>query len=273
MFVSILIPTYKDLEALQLILDALQGQTYRNFEVVIAEDDDSSELKIFLHSYHSSYEIKHVFHENMGNRKAIIMNRAIKEAEGEYVICIDGDTIPFIDFVESHVILSKKNSVLCGRRVNLGDRVSQELRNKKRAAAEIEKQYFRLYSYLHNDNIRHYEQGFRFKAGSLLQKIMSRLDTNIHILASNFSCYKEALLKVNGFDEDLPYAPNRDDTDLEWRLIRAGYVMESCKYCANLLHLNHPRNDRSEEGEANMELIKKKKKKNEYVAKNGIRKL
>ena len=131
MLVSVIVPTYKDVKALELILEALQLQTYKTFEVVVAEDDDSIEVKSFLNDYVSNYDIKHIFHENIGNRKAIIMNKAILVANGEYIIFIDGDTIPYSTFVDSHVKLSEKKVVLCGRRVNLGDKVSKELRDKK----------------------------------------------------------------------------------------------------------------------------------------------
>ena len=53
--VTVLIPTYKDIVALKLILDALQYQTYTNFEIIVAEDDNSQETKDFLKNYKSKY--------------------------------------------------------------------------------------------------------------------------------------------------------------------------------------------------------------------------
>ena len=41
MKVSIIITVYKDTQALELILKALENQTYQNFEVIISEDDKS----------------------------------------------------------------------------------------------------------------------------------------------------------------------------------------------------------------------------------------
>ena len=272
MFVSVIIPTYKDIQALELILDALGLQTYKNFEVLIAEDDDSATVKELLSRHKSDFVIKHLFHEDIGNRKAIIMNKALLHVSGEYIIFIDGDTIPYTTFVESHVALSEAKTVLCGRRVNLGDKVSRELRERKITAYELEKHFFKYYSYIKDDNSRHYEQGVRFKPRSFTYKILSGLNKNVHILASNFSCFTSDIYSVNGFDENLPYAPNRDDTDLEWRMIASGCQLKSCKYSANLFHLNHLRNDRKEEGEANMKLIHEKQKNNEYICKNGIKK-
>jgi glycosyltransferase involved in cell wall biosynthesis len=273
MKVSVIIPTYKDDKALKLILDALQYQTYTNFEIIIAEDAKEESTKRLIQSYKSKYPLKHFSQEDNGNRKPRAVNNSINMSCGEYIIFIDGDTIPFSTFIEYHVLLSDKKYGLCGRRVNLGDKVTQDLREEKITAYEIEKKYFRLFNYLNNDNIRHYEQGICFHPKSKIYKIIQKFDKNIHILASNFSCYKEALLKVNGIDEDLPYAPSRDDFDLEWRLNKIGLEMKSCKFCANLLHLNHPRSDRSFEDEYNKKLIKIKQEKKIYICKNGIEKL
>jgi len=271
--VSLLIPTYKDDEALKLILDALQLQTYKNFEIIVAEDSETTATKRLLEAYTSLYKIIHLSHEDRGNRKAIIMNKALNVANGSYIIFIDGDTLPYSTFIESHIQLSMKKTVLCGRRVNLGDKVSDDLRKAKISVVDIEKRYIRLYKYLSNDNLRHYEQGLKIAANSLVYRIIRYFNKNVHIVASNFSCYKEDIYAINGFDENLPYAPHRDDTDTEWRFIANGCSMKSCKYCANLLHLNHARNDRISEEMENLKLIQHKQNRNYFIAKNGIRKL
>ena len=98
MKVSLIIPTYKDTVALKLILDALEFQTYKNFEILISEDDDSIETKLLLKNYKSSYEITHYSHENIGNRKPKAVNNCIVLSKGDYIILIDGDTIPFTTF-------------------------------------------------------------------------------------------------------------------------------------------------------------------------------
>ena len=60
-------------------------------------------------------------------------------SEGECIIFIDGDTIPYSTFIEYHVLLSGPNIGLCGRRVNLGDKVSSDLRKKHINIKDIEK--------------------------------------------------------------------------------------------------------------------------------------
>jgi len=270
MKVSLIVPTYKDTIALRLILEALELQTYKNFEVIVAEDDNSSETKNLIASLHPSYSIKHYSHDDMGNRKPTAVNASIAMSEGDYIIMIDGDTIPYSTFIDAHVRLSESKKALCGRRVNLGDNVSSDLRTGIKNIGDIEHHFIASLKYLKADNSRHLEQGIYLKPNSMLQKIVSKLDKNIHMLASNFSCYKSDLVAVNGIDEALPFAPNRDDTDLEWRLKAIGVEMKSCKFAANLLHLNHPRNDRAEEGAKNLEIIYEKQKSNEFRCQHGI---
>jgi len=270
MKVSVIIPTYKDIVALKLILDALSYQTYKDFEVIVAEDDNLEETKRFIQNYKSDYKIKHFSQEDKGNRKPKIVNTAIKNSDAKYIIFIDGDTIPYSTFIDSHVKLSHPFVGLCGRRVNLGDKVSKDLRENKITSLELEKSYLKYFHYIKNDNSRHYEQGIYLKPKSFLHNILTKLNTNANIVASNFSCYKDRLIEVNGIDEGLPYAPSRDDTDLQWRLEAIGVKMLSCKYSANLFHLNHSRDDREEEDRLNMHLINIKKQNNEFRCKKGI---
>lgn len=55
---SLIIAVYKDVEALNLIVKALKTQTYKNFEVVIAEDGNSKEMREFISSV-DGIDIKH----------------------------------------------------------------------------------------------------------------------------------------------------------------------------------------------------------------------
>lgn len=273
MKVSVIIPTYKDVEALELILDALKLQTHKDFEVIIAEDDNSQEVKEFLKQYSSGYKIKHFSHEDAGWRKAKALNGAIGLSETEYIIFFDGDCIPYGTFVEAHVVLSEKNRVLCGRRVNTGDGLTKKLRQRSITVKEIENNFFSYWVKFKQDNTRHIEQGLYLFPKSLFYRfIIKFLDKNMKLVGCNFSAYKNDLLKINGFDESYPSGDIADDVDIEWRLNAIGVENKSCKYAANLIHLNHPRKDRAEQHAKNFQLMFEKQKNNEYIAKNGIKK-
>lgn len=243
MKVSIIIAFYKDLEALELILEALERQTYTNIEVVIAEDNNDPATAALVQRFKERLDIVHSTHEDVGRTKAAAQNKAICAASGEYLIFIDGDCVPYSTFVEGHVRLSAKKRVLSGRRVNVDAALSAKMRKHELQTLSFEKNY--LY-YVLRDLIwhkkTHYEQGFYVKPqGYIYNRFIAKKKRNIQILGCNFSCYKEDFVAINGFDESYGLSILGDDTDLNWRFVDYGATIESCKNVANVFHLDHKR--------------------------------
>lgn len=271
MKVSVIITTYKDLEALGCTLDALVSQDYDNFEVVIAEDDDAIETVAFLQNY-KALEIKHVSHPDVGRTKTVIQNKAVVASSGEYLIFLDGDVIPYATFISAQVKIAKKRQVLAGRRVNLNEKISQKIRVGELNAAKIEKYYW-LYAlkFMFDKDVR-FEQGFFISPESLLYKLfLLNRKRSASILGCNFSCFKEDLLSINGFDESYEPTTYGDDTDLTWRFKSAGIELVSSKNIANIFHLWHPRT-RGEKPQKIVDLYNTNKKENIFICKNGIEK-
>jgi glycosyltransferase involved in cell wall biosynthesis len=272
MRVSLIVPTYKDLAALKLILEALEKQTYKKFEVVVAEDDNSREVEEYLAYLKMPYTIQHVSQKDIGWRKARALNQAVRVAKGDYLIFFDGDCLPYSTFVENHVALSEENRVLCGRRVNLGDGISLALRNGIETVSNIEKNYFSKWAALKNDGARHIEQGLDLL--SIIPKgLFEFLSRKTRLVGCNFSVYKSKILEINGFDEEYPTGDVADDVDIEWRLNAIGVANKSCQYGANLLHLNHSRSDRKEQHDKNYTRMLEKQKLHQVRCQNGIEKL
>ncbi|PKN14381.1 MAG: glycosyl transferase family 2, partial [Deltaproteobacteria bacterium HGW-Deltaproteobacteria-24] len=111
MKVSVIIAVYKDVQALELIIESLKQQTYKNFEVIIAEDGQDEHMKAFVDSI-TSLEVKHTTQEDLGIRKTRSLNNGIIASSGKFLIFIDGDCIPYSTFIESYVILSEENCIL-----------------------------------------------------------------------------------------------------------------------------------------------------------------
>ncbi len=243
MKVSIIIAFYKDLVALELILNALIKQTYKNIEVVIAEDNNASETKELLKNYVNKINIIHNFHEDIGRTKAAAQNKAIVKSTGEYLIFIDGDCVPYSTFVEGHVALSAKKKVLSGRRVNANASLSKRMREHSLGTDDFEKKYFYYaFSSLIWDKQTHYEQGFYLKPGGFIYRnFIAKKKRNTQILGCNFSCFKEDFVAINGFDEFYGLSILGDDTDLNWRFVDYGAEIVSCKNVANVFHLDHKR--------------------------------
>ena len=216
MRVSIIIAIYKDLEALQLIIDSLKRQSYTDFEVIVAEDNNSQEVSGYIKSI-SDLDVLHTTQKDIAIRKSRSQNNAILASTGEYLIFIDGDCVLYRDFINSHVHLSAKDTVLAGRRVNLGPIVSRLIRKRLFKPALLEKLYLILLPLLLIDKASHATQGIYFKPSSWLYKtfILNRKKTGINILGCNFSCFRDDFIKINGFDESYGETAVPDDTDIQ----------------------------------------------------------
>lgn len=270
MLISIIITVYKDLEALKIVLKALQRQTYRKFEVIIAEDAEDNEIVEFIKNYNSFFEIQHISHEDVGRTKTLIQNKAIKIARGEYLIFIDGDVIPYTTFIEAQVKMAKPKQILAGRRVNLNAFVSNLLRKNKLDPLWIEKLYFIFAFYFMFDKESRYEQGFYISTNSFFyKKFLMKRKRNVSILGCNWSCFKMDFMNINGFDLDYNDSSIGEDTDLDWRFEMAGYSIVSSKNIANVLHLYHPKSDFLG-GDQGRKCMLKRKENGEYICKRGL---
>lgn len=240
MRVSVIVTIYKDLVSLGIVLEALRRQTYKNFEIIVAEDDDAKETIEFLKDF-KDLKILHLSQADTGRNKVVIQNKAISQAQGEYLIFIDGDIVPFKHFIEYTLKISKPKRILAGRRVNLNEEMSAQIKQKKLNIEDIENKYFKYLMQNKNDRNARVEQGIQLNPeGFIYKHFLSKRVRNTEILGCNFSFYKEDIIAINGFDESYGYAVLGDDTDLTWRFIACGIELYSSKNIANVFHLYHP---------------------------------
>ncbi len=268
--VAVIISVYKDLEALKLIIDSLQAQSQVPDEIIVAEDAQHLFIKEYIQTL-SYNNIFHVSHKDKGWRKEKILNDAIKIAKSDYLIFIDGDCVPYVNFVQAQLELSEKNTALCGRRSEPGPLFSQKLRSAELSVLEYEKKYLSNYSALKKDGTRHIDEGMVFSPHSIIFRLIHKFGRkNSHIVGCNWSCYKEDIMKINGFDEDFMLPTTGEDTDIERRMRHFGIKMKSCRNAAGMVHLYHIsifNKEISSQTEALMQT-----KKDIFVCYNGIKK-
>ena len=240
MRVSLITAFYKDIEALDLIVKSLQQQDYKDFELVIAEDSNAPETAEYVSGI-TGIDVKHTTQEDLGIRKARSVNNAILASDGEYLIFIDGDCIPYHDFISSHVKLAEHGKVLSGRRVNLGPEMSAKLRNGTLRANDLEKNFLLFFPKMLSDHATHIGQGLNFSADGFIYKsiLKKRKRSNTSLLGCNYSCYRDDMYNIDGYDEAYGDTSVADDMDLEWRFNAYGLEMKSCKQVANVFHLHH----------------------------------
>lgn len=261
--ISVIISIYKEINNLEIILNALQKQSYSDFEVIVSEDNNSEKVITFLNEVRPkyTYTIKHASQEDIGFRKTRILNKSLLIADGEYIVFLDGDCIPHYKFLESYHKKLDENTVCLGRRTYLSEKFTNEIKQSKEK--DISKySIFKLLS-----NISRIENAIYFP---LLDKIKhsERL-----ILGCNWGISKKQLLDINGFDEDYQKAGVGEDHDIDWRIRKKGVYFRNIKRSAIVYHLYHKANY-NDEITKEVNLMKNKKKELGYIiCKNGIEKL
>ena len=239
--VSLIISFYNKIELLKLVFAALEIQTFRDFEVIIADDGSTAEVVVEIARIKSNYlfPIKHVWHEDKGWQKDIILNRAIIESEGEYLIFIDGDCIPEMHFIQEHIENRVENQIVSGRRVMLTQNISNKLTAQKIQTGYLN---FAVAFPLFFETVFGGKHTFMENMIRIRNKFLRRLflkDRKRYLLGCNFSVWKSDMLKVNGFDERFIYPGTGEDTDLEGRLSRIGVYPVSKKHLVTLFHFYH----------------------------------
>jgi glycosyltransferase involved in cell wall biosynthesis len=269
--VSVIVAVYNDLEALKLIIDSLLRQTSIPDEIIIAEDAQHKHIKEYINSLNNQ-KIIHISQEDDGWMKEKILNKAIKLSKSDYLIFIDGDCVPYNNFVKAHIDLSEPKTALCGRRTEPGEKFSLQLRNRELSMKEFENDYISNYFALKKDKIRHIDEGIEFRPNSFMFNLIHKVGRKeSHIVGCNWSCFKQDLVKINGYDEDFTLPTTGEDTDIERRLKHFGVKMKSCRNAAIVTHLYHKKNfndDISSRTKALMET-----KKDIFICKNGLEKL
>ncbi|MDR3652942.1 MAG: glycosyltransferase [Paludibacter sp.] len=245
--VSLIISFYNKIDFLRLIFAALEQQSYRDFEVIIADDgsrqDIVHEVKRLI--VESTFQVKHVWHEDKGWRKNIILNKAIVASEADYLVFIDGDCIPHPLFLEEHFDSRKPNQVVCGRRVTLTEKTSKYVTSLQIQNRNLHKILFwpLLFESFFSGEKTHIVHIFRIK-NIILRSLLAREKIK-GILGCNFSAWKEDLMKVNGFDERFVHPGMGEDTDLDNRLRHNGVLTISKKFSITIYHMFHPQLDLS----------------------------
>lgn len=238
--ISLIISFYNKTELLQKVLESIALQTMQDVEVVIADDGSGPQAAAFIeHAAHSyPFPIRHVWHEDKGWRKNVILNKAVVAAQSDYLVFIDGDCVLEPHFLEEHYAARKQGEVVTGRRVLLTPKTTEYILAKPltphRLGAPL---FFRLlWETIFGHQKTQLEQKIRLPKG--LRRLFIR-ERKRYILGCNFSLYKEDLLGVNGFDERFQYPGYGEDIDLEFRLARKGIFAYSRKCQLVQFHCYH----------------------------------
>lgn len=100
--ISIVIPTYNSFEYMKPLLDSLEAQKDKDFEIIIADDcsTDGTYLRLLEYSAKTSL-IMRVYQNEKNSGPGISRNYGFSKAIGEYVTFVDSDDTVTDDFISS----------------------------------------------------------------------------------------------------------------------------------------------------------------------------
>ncbi len=234
---SIVLSTYNAEEWLEKVLWSYTVQSYRNFEIIIADDGSNEETKHLIERITTSTEIpiKHVWHPDHGFQKSEILNKAIVATNSDYIIVSDGDCIARNDFVEKHVKYRKFGYFLSGGYYKLSMALSKSIEKEDILTGRC----FDL-AWLKRNGLKASFKNNKLDAHGLKSYLLNKLTpTSPTWNGHNSSGWKKDIIKVNGFDERMQYGGQ--DRELGERLVNLGIKPKQIRYSAICLHLDHAR--------------------------------
>lgn len=234
---SIIISTYNSVEWLEKVLHGYNNQTYKLFEIIIADDGSTQATFNLIKKLKNEvfYPIIHTWHEDNGFQKSKILNKAILACNTSYIIMSDGDCIPRSDFVQVHNDHKEYGYFLSGgyfmlpmsisKLTNIDDIYSGRCFDLKWLKSNGLKSSFK------NNKL----SSSRFKSWFLNNVTPTNASWNGH----NASGWKKDIIAINGFDERMQYGGQ--DRELGERLFNYGIKSKQIRYSSICIHLDHPR--------------------------------
>jgi len=104
--VSVIMTVYNCAEYIGEAIESVLIQNYPKFELVIINDGSTDNTKEVISRYDDE-RIRYIYQENGGMSNAL--NRAVREAKGQYIMPLDSDDMMTPDFIASHLQEFKKH--------------------------------------------------------------------------------------------------------------------------------------------------------------------
>ncbi|GAA0189676.1 hypothetical protein GCM10009122_50220 [Fulvivirga kasyanovii] len=268
--ITVIMATYNMPEWLEKVIIGYENQTYKNFDVIIADDGSGEETKKIIDAAkeRSIIKINHLWHEDEGYRRQTILNRAITEAKNEYILFTDGDCIPRKDFVEVHANLAERGRFLSGGYCKLPMELSKLISKDDILTQRcFDVKWLRENGLTGSSQLR--KLGAQGKWADFLDFVTP---ANASFNNCNTSAWREDLIEVNGYDERMRYGG--PDREIGERLENKGIKGKQIRHRAICVHLDHARGYKTKESlERNLEIRRNTRKTGVVKTPYGIEKL
>jgi glycosyltransferase involved in cell wall biosynthesis len=225
--VALIISSYDMPNYLGRVLQAVEAQDAPPEEVFLADYGSGQESLHLFKSWAAKqpFGCEHVGEEHDGFRKSRILNQAVAKAKSDYLIFLDGDTLPHPRFVSDHRRIAKPGHTVQGHRTLVRHRASRSF-GMGEFDADRSQAFWK-------GQLRSWKTVFRWPAPS--RKVRKDLQG---VRGNNLAIWRADLVKVNGYNEDFA-GLGREDSELMSRLLKAGVRRMEVRGWALCYHLWH----------------------------------
>ncbi len=209
MKISLLISAYNHPEILAKALAGVSLQTRFPDEVLIADDGSAQPTRDMISAWAKSqpFPVRDIWHEDVGFRKTMILNKAVVAASSNYLVTTDGDCVPDPQFISDHAALAEKGFWVQGRRCFVREEYVTLFEAGKTPVGQ----------WMLTGKITGAAKGIRW-----LVPIVRRDTRQRGIIGCNMAFWREDLIAVNGFDEEYSGWGIGEDSDIGTRLYHLG---------------------------------------------------
>ena len=116
---SVIIGIYNHLEYLPKLVESLEKQTWKDFEVIFCDDGSNDGTEEWFKGRQFVFPHKYIRQKNRGMRLSRNLNNGMKVAEGKYFVLIMGDSFPETDYLFQMASFKGKHNLVCGVRVQV----------------------------------------------------------------------------------------------------------------------------------------------------------
>lgn len=224
---SLVISTYNQPAALAKTIRGFQRQTRWPDEILFADDGSTEPTHQLIADFARTapVPVRHVWHPDDGFRKTIILNQALAEATGDYLIFTDADCVPHPRFVADHLALAEPNFWVQGRRCFV----------REPFVPAFEAGQTPVWRWMLTGRITGAAKGIRWPLPLIRRDTKQR-----GIIGCNMAFWRADLVAVNGYDEEFTGWGTGEDSDVGTRLYHLGRPRKFIYGRAITFHLNHP---------------------------------
>ncbi len=234
---TVIVSTYNNPDYLEKVLHGYAAQTDPAFEIVLADDGSNAAARERTDALLARLplRVRRVWQEDEGFRKTKILNAAIAEARGDYLVFTDGDCIPFPDFVALHRSLRRPGRFVSAGALRLPEGPTAAILEGRLRAPEMF-----TYPALRAAGLPDRLKYRRLFAGEAVRRA---LDVALPIKRTfnglNAACWKADALAAGGFNEAMGYGS--EDVEFGVRLAGLGLRPLMARHRLRALHLDHSR--------------------------------